>query len=98
MSIKNWGERIFASACTAKEHLTLYYQIPVNGKVIDFLVKNERVNGKSKGKLVEVTKTPRLKADKRSQVKSMEQDGRPFSVLYGENLSKIQTRNGDPSK
>lgn len=97
-SIKNWGERIFASACTSKDHLTVYYQIPVNGKVIDFWVKNERVNGSSRGKLVEVTKTSKARAAKGSQVRSMERDNRPHTVLYGEHLTKIQTANGDPKK
>jgi len=88
--IKNWGENVFAKACLQKEHLKVTYQIPVGTKVIDFLVKNQKLNGKSKGILVEVTSASSSKADKKSQIEAMQQSGQPNTVLYGENLVKIQ--------
>ena len=90
--IKNWGERVFAIACTSKPHLKVYYQIPVREKVIDFLIKNTNLNGKSKGKLVEVTKMPykRINKSKRRQKTVMVESGLPNTILYRENLTKIE--------
>jgi hypothetical protein len=91
--IKNWGERVFASACLKKPHLKVRYQVPINGKtnsVIDFEVTNMKAG---KSKLVEVTITPRGKISsterKLRQIVNLKINGKPFVVLTIENLRNI---------
>ncbi|KKS95064.1 MAG: hypothetical protein UV71_C0013G0014 [Microgenomates group bacterium GW2011_GWC1_43_13] len=91
-SIQDWGEKVFATAVTSKENLIVKYQIPIRGKVIDFWVKNTKMNGSSKGMLVEVTKTPLNKShNKRGQRRAMEEEGLPHTILFKENLVNIDT-------
>jgi hypothetical protein len=92
--IKNWGEYVFATAITSIEHLQATYQVPVGEKRIDFWVKNLKLNGKSRGKWVEVTSTSIKKAGcKRKQLNAMIREGLPHTILYGENLMKIEAHN-----
>lgn len=98
--IADAGERIFARATTSRDNLVVTYQIPVGENVIDFMVQNRKVKRESCGKLVEIsTIKTRRKAEKLSrrnrsnkdkQVLAMRESGQPFTVLYRENLEKIQ--------
>lgn len=107
--IKDWGERVFASACLKVPHLKLEYQVPINGhnssngnngfSVIDFRVTNLR---SQRSKLVEVTVTTkgklRYSRHKAKQLKNLENYGEPFVVLTLENLNSIARRNGKKSE
>lgn len=86
--IKNWGERVFAEACSAKKNLHVEYQVPVGNKVIDFRVTNEQVG--DRGTLVEITVNTPEKVDKTKQKAAMEESGQPNTVLYVDNMKKVR--------
>ncbi len=72
------------------------YQLPVNScsfSVIDFRVTDLKSGG---SRLVEVTETPRRRLcnseSKIRQIRNLRENGEPFVILTGENLSSINGR------
>lgn len=90
--LRNWGEKVFASACI-RVGIDLKYQIPIGESVIDFQVLTRTGNKK----LIEVTSSKRRNAQKdkrkRRQIRHMEESGMDYGLLCNEELVKIQNEN-----
>jgi hypothetical protein len=90
--LKNWGERVFATACLRKG-IRVTHQIPVGNSVIDFKVETRTGDER----LVEVTCASRKSAEKdrrkKRQLENMVKSGLSHSLLCAENLMQIQREN-----
>ena len=92
--IKNWGERVFATACLGKG-LIVRHQVSVGASTIDFQVVNPKIGGS--GTLVEVTgkSNGQLQRSerKRRQKENMEKIGTPNTILNRPHLIRIRKNN-----
>jgi hypothetical protein len=93
----NEGEQTFETALH-QHGLDFNMHVRVGKHVVDFEVRNPR-NPDSEGKLVEVTRHSREEIDanetaesrrKHRQMDDMEDSGRPWTILTGENLDNIR--------